>query len=66
MPGSIDGLGLVHWVLMTRPGIKIVVASGIPDMRRKLTALCTDAHFFDKPYALHDVEARIRASLTGA
>jgi DNA-binding response OmpR family regulator len=66
MPGSIDGLDLVQWVLVTRPSVKIIVASGIPDMRRKLTALCAEAHFFDKPYAVEAVEARISAALRGA
>jgi CheY-like chemotaxis protein len=65
MPGSMDGLGLADWVRTTKPHIKIVVASGIPDMRRKLTELCAELHFFDKPYTVQAVEARIRELLAG-
>jgi DNA-binding response OmpR family regulator len=66
MPGDSDGLDLVQWVRVTRPDVKIIVTSGLPDSNRRAAALCAEARFFGKPYQVEAVEARIREMLTTA
>lgn len=53
MPGSMDGLGLTHFVRESWPMTKIIVASGAVDTVR--TALPDGAQFFPKPYPMQQI-----------
>jgi CheY-like chemotaxis protein len=58
MPGSIDGLDLVHWVHDHRPDLSVVLTSG--EMRKsQLTE--EPGPFIAKPYDLDSVVAYIAA-----
>lgn len=53
MPGSMDGLGLTHFVHKSWPTTKIIVASGAVDSVK--TALPDGAQFFPKPYPMQQI-----------
>ena len=53
MPGSMDGLGLTHFVHKSWPTTKIIVASGAVETVR--TALPDGAQFFSKPYPMQQI-----------
>jgi CheY-like chemotaxis protein len=61
LPGSMDGIALANLVRETRPGLKVIIASGrLPAGSYERTA---DA-FFRKPYDLNAVVERIQQLLT--
>ena len=55
MPGSMNGLGLAHWITETLPGVKVLLTSGqaLPGTAREWTLLA-------KPYDMAEVERRLR------
>ena len=55
MPGSMNGLGLAHWISDTVPEVKIILTSGqvSVDAGEEWTLLA-------KPYDMADVERRLR------
>jgi CheY-like chemotaxis protein len=55
MPGSMNGLGLAHWITETLPGVKVLLTSGqvLPATAREWTLLA-------KPYDMAEVERRLR------
>jgi two-component system, response regulator PdtaR len=55
MPGSMNGLGLAHWITETLPDVKVLLTSGqvLPDAAREWTLL-------GKPYDMAEVERRLR------
>jgi two-component system, response regulator PdtaR len=60
MPGSMNGLGLAHWITQTLPGVKVLLTSGqiLPAAARKWTLLA-------KPYDMAEVERRLREMTAG-
>jgi DNA-binding response OmpR family regulator len=62
MPGPIDGLELAQWVHTHRPEVPVILTSGSPQKVAEAKALCNgnDELALPKPYALSDVERRIR------
>ena len=60
MPGSMNGLGLAHWITETLPGVKVLLTSGqiLPAAARKWTLLA-------KPYDMAEVECRLREMTAG-
>ena len=60
MPGSMNGLGLAHWIAQTLPGVKVLLTSGqiLPAAARKWTLLA-------KPYDMAEVERRLREMIAG-
>lgn len=56
MPGSMNGLGLAHWISDALPDVKVLLTSGnvLPAALQEWTLLA-------KPYDLADVERRLRA-----
>jgi CheY-like chemotaxis protein len=60
MPGSMNGLGLAHWISETLPGVKVLLTSGqvLPAAARKWTLLA-------KPYDMVEVERRLREMTAG-
>jgi CheY-like chemotaxis protein len=63
MPGTLNGFGLARWVRQERPGVRVIVTSGITRTVREAEALCADGPLVEKPYDHGDVERRIRAIL---
>jgi DNA-binding response OmpR family regulator len=62
MPGSLNGLDLARWVRRERPGIKLILTSGLEikppvDLRENGPILA-------KPYAPAELARRIRALLS--
>lgn len=62
MPGSMDGIGLVNWILQHKPGLKVIVTSGKSYSRSELPS---SIPIIAKPYAYAEVAARLRAALGG-
>ena len=60
MPGSMDGIGLINWILEHRPGLKMIVTSG---KSYSPTELPSAIPFIGKPYAYAEVAARLRTAL---
>ena len=55
MPGSMNGLGLAHWITETLPDVKVLLTSGqVPP------AAATEWTLLAKPYDMADVERRLR------
>jgi CheY-like chemotaxis protein len=64
MPGAMDGLMLARWVGKHHPETEVLVTSGKTDGAELAGLIAHDA-FFQKPYRLEAVAARIRASAQG-
>jgi len=61
MPGSMNGLGLAHWISDTVPEVRVLLTSGRipPGVEGGWTLL-------PKPYDMADVERRLRAMVVAA
>src|ERR671912_1500906 len=55
MPGSMNGLGLAHWITETLPDVKVLLTSG-----HVLPAAATEWTLLAKPYDMAEVERRLR------
>ena len=64
MPGAVDGFGLARWVRRERPGVPVVLTSGVARARDAAEALCADNVLVEKPYDAVDVERRLRRLLS--
>ena len=58
MPGEIDGLGLVRKVREQRPGVALLVTSGVVEPPRG--AMPPGGRFLAKPYTAHALMSAIR------
>ncbi len=58
MPGSMDGVALVHHVHRNWPDIRLLIASG--KARPEATELPPGCHFLPKPYDLESTVQRVR------
>jgi DNA-binding response OmpR family regulator len=63
IPGSLDGFGLAQWLRRERPGVKIILTSGVPRAASAASELCEDGPLMNKPYKPDEVERRIRSLL---
>lgn len=63
MPGETDGFALAQWVRRERPGVRVILTSGIGKTAREASELCGEGPLLDKPYDHGDVERRIRELL---
>lgn len=63
MPGSMDGFGLAKWVRANRPGLHVILTSGDAKKTEAAKQLCEKEPFFNKPYDLKAIVAKIRATL---
>lgn len=55
MPGSMNGLGLAHWISETLPDVKVLLTSG-----QVLPTAATEWTLLAKPYDMAEVERRLR------
>lgn len=65
MPGAMDGFGLASWVRQNRPGVRVVLTSGVVQANEAAAALCDEGPIA-KPYDLGDLANRIRRHLAQA
>ena len=63
MPGDVDGFGLAQWVRRERPGVKVILTSGIARAAKEAGNLCEDGPLIAKPYDHGNLELRIRQLL---
>lgn len=63
MPGSFDGFELAQWLRRERPGVKVILTSGVTRAASAAGELCEDGPLIPKPYTPQQVERRIRALL---
>lgn len=63
MPGSVDGLGLVRWIRRHRPGVPVIVTSGLARDRDLAPDLADLAPVEQKPYSESALIRRIRRRL---
>jgi CheY-like chemotaxis protein len=63
MPGSMDGRGLARWVRRERPGVKIIMTSGVIRATEAARDLCEDGPLMVKPYSHTELGRRIRMLL---
>jgi CheY-like chemotaxis protein len=56
MPGSMDGVGLAHWVRRERPWLKVILTSGAARAAKEAGVLA-------KPYDHAELERHIRSLL---
>lgn len=63
MPGQTDGFGLARWIRDNRPGIRIVLTSGIARTADLAEDLCSIGPIEAKPYDAKSLAGRIRTLL---
>jgi two-component system, response regulator PdtaR len=63
MPGAINGLGLAQWVLGQRPGVTVILTSGVIRTADLAAELRNIGPILAKPYETATVVRRIRAAM---
>ena len=61
MPGEMDGFGLARWVRAHRPGVKVILSSGVVKASNAAAELCEHDAFLEKPYHEQQVAEHIKA-----
>ncbi len=65
MPGAMDGFGLAAWVREHRPGLRIILTSGVVQRTEAAASLCDEGPI-GKPYDHQRLAERIRHHLGSA
>ena len=60
MPGSMDGFALARWVRVNKPGMEVILTSGIERSADIAATLCEAGPLMKKPYSSQDVVDRLR------
>jgi CheY-like chemotaxis protein len=60
MPGSMDGFALARWVRANKPGMEVILTSGIERSADIAATLCEAGPLMTKPYSSQDVVDRLR------
>jgi CheY-like chemotaxis protein len=63
MPGTMDGIKLVHYIRKRWPPVQLMVASGVAVMNEM--DLPSGTGFFRKPYAEHAIADEMKRRLSG-
>jgi|SRR5580700_135314 DNA-binding response OmpR family regulator len=63
MPGPIDGVGIVRWIIEHDPGISIILTSGDENAIAAAAEYAGHATLVPKPYRGEEIANRIRALL---
>jgi DNA-binding NtrC family response regulator len=61
--GETDGFGLAQWIRAQRPGIKVLLTSGVQRTAETAGDLCEQGPHLNKPYDHRSLEAQIRRLL---
>lgn len=59
MPGQMNGLGLANWIRENRPGLRIILTSGVVEASEAAATLCDEGPIA-KPYDHQRLADRIR------
>lgn len=69
MPGSMDGFQLARWVRSNKPGVQVILTSGVQRSADIAATLCEGGPLLEKPYPpqhavdrIHQLLARARAT----
>jgi CheY-like chemotaxis protein len=60
MPGGVDGFGLARWVRANKPGVQVVLTSGVERSSEIAATLCEAGPVLEKPYRPDDLVDRIK------
>jgi CheY-like chemotaxis protein len=60
MPGEMDGFGLARWVRANKPGVQVILTSGVERSADIAATLCEAGPLLEKPYPPQGVVDRIR------
>lgn len=64
MPNSsIDGIELARWIQANKPAVKVVLTSGVADLKDKAREVTSGGALIDKPYDRGQVVRRLREVL---
>ena len=63
MPGSVDGIGLLHWARENKPRLPVILTSAYHSGVEAVRRLGGDEPFIPKPYDPFQVASRIRETL---
>jgi CheY-like chemotaxis protein len=63
MPGPTDGFGLARWVRANRPGVTVILTSGVARSAARAGELCEDGPLEAKPYEHARLLERIKRTL---
>lgn len=59
MPGAVDGFALAQWIRANRPGVNVILTSGVVKASAVAVDLCRDGPMMQKPYEPEAVGRRI-------
>jgi CheY-like chemotaxis protein len=60
MPGDMDGFGLARWVRNNKPGVQVILTSGVERSADVAATLCEAGPLLEKPYSSQNVVDRIK------
>jgi DNA-binding response OmpR family regulator len=60
MPGDMDGFALSRWIRANKPGVQVMLTSGVERSANIAATLCEAGPLLKKPYHPHDVVDRIK------
>ena len=63
MPGAVDGFSLRRWVQQNRPGMVVLLTSGVSNVQSAAGHLGQPRWIVFKPYDMGEVEKRLRELL---
>jgi CheY-like chemotaxis protein len=63
MPGPIDGVGILRWIVEHDPAICVILTSGNENAIDAAAEYTGDVMFVPKPYRLEEIGSRIRVLL---
>jgi DNA-binding NtrC family response regulator len=63
MPGAVDGFSLRRWVQQNRPGVVVLLTSGVSNVQSAAGHLGQPRWIVFKPYDMGEVEKRLRELL---
>jgi CheY-like chemotaxis protein len=66
MPGTMDGFGLARWVRANKPGVQVILTSGVERSANIAATLCEAGPLLEKPYPPHDAVDRIKQLIAKA
>jgi DNA-binding response OmpR family regulator len=60
LPGGVDGFALASWVEKDYPHVRIIMASGAPDVMKQAEVFSLKRPFLNKPYAFEVLLFHVR------
>jgi CheY-like chemotaxis protein len=60
MPGDMDGFALSRWIRANKPGVQVILTSGVERSANIAATLCEAGPLLEKPYPPQNVVDRIK------